>query len=113
MSIKIWNFQQDYECIKTLHGHDHNVSSVAFMPGGDYIISGSRDKTIKMWEVASGYCVKTFTGHKEWVRMVRPSPDGTYIASCSNDHSIRIWVASSKECKVYFDLNKMSPLLRL
>ena len=37
-----------------LTGHDHNVSSVAFMPSGDYIVSASRDKTIKMWEVATG-----------------------------------------------------------
>lgn len=38
-----------------LAGHDHNVSSVAIMPNGDHIISASRDKTIKMWEVATGY----------------------------------------------------------
>ena len=37
-----------------LAGHDHNVSSVTFMPSGDFILSCSRDKTIKMWEVASG-----------------------------------------------------------
>lgn len=54
MSIKLWDFQQTYECVKTLHGHDHNVSSVAFVPAGDYVISASRDKTIKMWEVATG-----------------------------------------------------------
>lgn len=36
-------------------GHDHNVSSVAIMPNGDHIVSASRDKTIKMWEVATGY----------------------------------------------------------
>lgn len=35
-------------------GHDHNVSSVAIMPNGDHIVSASRDKTIKMWEVATG-----------------------------------------------------------
>ena len=35
-------------------GHDHNVSSVCFMPSGDFIISSSRDKTIKIWEVATG-----------------------------------------------------------
>lgn len=34
---------------------DHNVSSVAIMPNGDHIVSASRDKTIKMWEVATGY----------------------------------------------------------
>jgi len=37
-----------------LLGHDHNVSSVAIMPNGDHIVSASRDKTIKMWEVQTG-----------------------------------------------------------
>ena len=37
-------------------------------------MSCSRDKTIKMWEVATGYCVKTYTGHRDWVRMVRVLP---------------------------------------
>lgn len=102
MSIKIWDFSQTYECIKTMHGHDHNVSSVSFLPAGDFIISSSRDKTIKMWEVSTGYCVKTYTGHTDWVRMVRPSPDGLYIASCSTDQTVRIWMTNSKECKVNF-----------
>ena len=35
-------------------GHDHNVSSVCFMPDGVHIVSASRDKTIKLWELASG-----------------------------------------------------------
>lgn len=53
-----------YKCIIEIHllsllpfffvGHDHNVSSVAIMPNGDHIVSASRDKTIKMWEVATG-----------------------------------------------------------
>lgn len=42
-------------CLFCFPGHDHNVSSVAIMPNGDHIISASRDKTIKMWEVATGY----------------------------------------------------------
>lgn len=83
-----------------MHGHDHNVSSVSFVPAGDFLLSASRDKTIKMWEVATGYCVKTFTGHREWVRMVRVNADGSLMASCSNDHSVRVWQTNSKECKV-------------
>lgn len=55
------------------------------MPSGDFIISSSRDKTIKMWELATGYCVKTFNGHREWVRCVRVNTDGSLLASCSND----------------------------
>ena len=54
MSIRIWDITT-YTCVKTLQGHDHNVSSVAFMPSGDFLVSSSRDKTIKMWEVATGY----------------------------------------------------------
>lgn len=73
LTIKLWDFQTylfvmaklvnllltwvRYECIKTLHGHDHNVSCVRFMPSGDQIISSSRDKTIKVWETATGYII--------------------------------------------------------
>lgn len=53
MTIKVWDFQS-FECLRTLHGHDHNVSSVTFLPNGDFIVSASRDKTIKMWEVNTG-----------------------------------------------------------
>lgn len=59
MSIKLWDFSQTFECFKTMLGHDHNVSSVAFVPAGDFVLTASRDKTIKMWEVATGYVVKT------------------------------------------------------
>jgi platelet-activating factor acetylhydrolase IB subunit alpha len=52
MSVRLWDFQT-YQCIKTMHGHDHNVSSVTFTPSGDHIISCSRDKTIKIWEVST------------------------------------------------------------
>ncbi|VDM95091.1 unnamed protein product [Thelazia callipaeda] len=102
MAIKIWEFVQTYDCMKTLKGHDHNISSIAFLPSGDYLLSASRDHLIKMWEVATGYCVRTFAGHSEWVRMVRVHHEGNIFASCSNDQTICIWNTSSKECKMQF-----------
>ena len=54
-------------------------------PLGDHIITSSRDKTIKVWEVATGFCVKTLQGHNEWVRKIAISHDGQVLASCSND----------------------------
>ena len=83
-----------------MHGHDHNVSSVTFVPQSDFIVSSSRDKSIKIWEVATGYCTKTLVGHREWVRMVRISPCGEFIGSCSNDQTVRVWYIGSKETKV-------------
>jgi platelet-activating factor acetylhydrolase IB subunit alpha len=55
LSIKIWDANADYKCIKTCMGHDHSISSVHFIYPGDFIVSASRDKTIKIWEVSSGY----------------------------------------------------------
>lgn len=73
--------------LRNVHlGHDHNVSSVTFTPSGDHIISCSRDKTIKIWEVSTTFCIKTLVGHREWVRMVRVYHDGTLLATSSVDH---------------------------
>lgn len=54
LTIKVWDVNSDYKCIKTLHGHDHSVSSVAYLPSGDIIVSSSRDRTIKIWDASSG-----------------------------------------------------------
>ena len=62
------------------------MSSVQFVPTGDFLVSASRDKSIKVWEVSTGYCTKTLVGHREWVRVAAVSPDGKLIASGSNDH---------------------------
>lgn len=109
MSIRIWDIQETYSCIKTLQGHDHNVSSVTFTPSGDHVVSSSRDRTIKIWEVSTGYCIRTLVGHRDWVRQIRIFFDGSLMASCSNDQSIFVWQISTSalssnnnlECKHY------------
>lgn len=70
--------------VGVLQGHDHNVSSVVFSPTGDHIISASRDKTVKVWEVSTGYCVKTLQ-HDEWVKRVVTSEDGATLVTASYD----------------------------
>lgn len=54
LTIKVWDVNNDYKCVKTLYGHDHSVSCVDYLPSGDTIISSSRDKTIKLWDASSG-----------------------------------------------------------
>jgi len=54
LTLKIWDTQNEYKNTKTFYGHDHSVSCARFMPGGDFIVSASRDRTIRVWEVANG-----------------------------------------------------------
>jgi platelet-activating factor acetylhydrolase IB subunit alpha len=59
--------------------------------GGAFLLSGSRDSTMRLWSVSDGVCVKTFNGHDNWVRGVLFHPSGRFIVSCSDDKSIRTW----------------------
>jgi len=81
-----------------LSGHTHWVKSVAFSPDGTSLVSGSFDKTIKLWDVQTGGVVKTFHGHTESVYSVSTSADCTTVASGSNDNTIRLWDIQTKEC---------------
>ncbi|ORZ38087.1 Lissencephaly-1 [Catenaria anguillulae PL171] len=100
LSIKLWDVANDYANTKTLYGHDHSVSSVAFLPPNNTVlVSASRDKTVKFWDLANGYCTRTIVGHDDWVRMAVPSADGRWLATCSNDQTARVWTVASGECR--------------
>ncbi len=64
----------------------------------DYLASGSRDKTIKIWEVKNARCVITLAGHDNWVTDLCFHPVGRYLISVSDDKSLRCWDLSSGRC---------------
>ncbi|KAK7998393.1 hypothetical protein PG989_006433 [Apiospora arundinis] len=80
LTIKLWDPANEYKNIRTLPGHDHSVSAIRFIPSGvagaptsgSQLVSASRDKTLKIWDVATGFCLRTLRGHAEWVRNVSP-----------------------------------------
>jgi len=66
-----------------LEGHFGSVSSVAFSLNSKQIISGSWDKTVQLWDTATGALVQTLKGHSDWVRSVAFSPDSKQVISSS------------------------------
>jgi WD40 repeat protein len=69
---------------------------VAFSPDGKCIVSGSSDKTIRVWNADSGAVISgPFEGHTNSVMSVAFSPDGKRIVSGSSDKTIRVWNADS------------------
>jgi WD40 repeat protein len=75
-------------------GHASWVYSVAFSPNGTLLASGSRDNTIKLWQVSDGSLVATLAGHSWAVDSVAFSPDGAELASGSWDATLRLWKVS-------------------
>ena len=79
-----------------LQGHSNFITSVAISPDGTCIASGSYDKTIRLWDAASGTSIgEPLQGHYRSVRSVAFSPDGTRIASGSDDNTVQLWDAAS------------------
>ncbi|KAG8794181.1 hypothetical protein FRC12_000280 [Ceratobasidium sp. 428] len=75
-------------------GHTGMVESVCYSPDGAYIVSGSEDKTVRIWDARTGKSVgQPLTGHINLVNSVVYSPDGAYILSGSGDNTIRVWDA--------------------
>jgi WD40 repeat protein len=74
-----------------LSGHTDWVASLAFSSDGALLVSGSRDKTLKLWDVQTGGVVKTFYGHTAMVHSVSISADCTMIASGSSNGTTQLW----------------------
>src|SRR5258706_134110 len=87
---------------RTFSGHTEAVFSVAYSPSGRYILTGSVDKTARLWDAATGKEVRQFTGHTGGVVSVAFSPDGSTILTGSLDSTARIWeVSSGKELQQF------------
>ena len=76
-----------------INGHIDWVTSVAFSTDGGWIISGSRDQSIRVWGASKGVQLQMFRGHTHYVSAVAFSTDGTLarIVSGTDDESIYVW----------------------
>ena len=67
-------------------------------PGGRRVVSASVDRTLKVWDVATGKCVATLEGHSKRVKCVAVFPDGRRVVSGSEDKTLKVWDVETGEC---------------
>jgi WD40 repeat protein len=78
------------EIIRRFVGHDNGVSSAAFTPDGDRLISSSADGSLILWDVETGELLRRFTEHESWVWKVILTPDGRTAISAGQDGQVII-----------------------
>ena len=80
-----------------LSGHTGQINSLTYSVDGTFLVSGSSDKTIKLWDVQTGGVIKTLR-HTDWINTVSISADNTMIASAARDRMICLWTIKTGSC---------------
>jgi WD40 repeat protein len=82
-----------------LAGHDGEVLCVDISPCGSQAVSGSKDKTLRLWDLQTGSCKATFQEHADTVDTVCFSPDGLHVLSGSADKTLRFYDLEAGSCQ--------------
>ena len=89
MKVTAEGIQEQQKPLLEVQGHVDRVYSVAFSPDGNWVLSGSGDHTIRIWDARTGEeVIEPLKGHTKYVSSVSFSPDGTHIVSGSGDKTI-------------------------
>jgi len=83
---------------RSLRGHNEPVASVVMSSDAQFALSGSWDKTMRLWDLGTGQSVRNFNGHKKDVFSVAFSSDNRQIVSGSRDRTVKLWNTLA-ECK--------------
>jgi len=78
-------------CQSILQGHSEEISKVSFNPQGSKVLTGSSDKTARLWDVESGECDQILQGHSDEIFSCAFNYKGDTIITGSKDNTCRIW----------------------
>jgi len=104
MSIKLWDWDKDWQNIRTFEGHTHYVMNVVFNPKDpDTFASASLDNSIKVWGLTTNsphFTLEGGDGHTKGVNTVEycPGADRPYLVTGSDDGTVKVWDYQTKAC---------------
>ena len=87
-------FAQDFP-YTSLEEHTSSVTRIVFSPDGTTLASASDNRTIRLWDVATGSLKHTLTGHRGNIYSLAFSSDGSVLASADSEGKIRLWNATT------------------
>lgn len=82
------------QLLRRLTGHQDAIKAISF--NGTTLITGSLDKTIKIWNFQTGQCISTYRGHTDSVLSI--DSNKSIIVSGSADKTVRIWHVDLRTC---------------
>ncbi|WP_392534763.1 pentapeptide repeat-containing protein [Nostoc sp. C117] len=105
-SLELWNLNSDKVKIPfvgedtqknhTLSGNNGTIDTIAFSPDGKTLFTGSRDLTVKMWNISNGDLIRVLKNHAAWVEAIAITPDAKTLVTGSALGEIKLWQASSQ-----------------
>ncbi|XP_068102815.1 transducin beta-like protein 3 [Hyperolius riggenbachi] len=125
LTLKIWKLPESITNKKTkgqlaemqsLHAactekaHDKDINSVTVSPNDKLIVSGSQDKTAKLWSAADLSLMGVFRGHKRGIWSVQFSPVDQVVATSSADGTLKLWGLQDFSCLKTFEGHDASVL---
>lgn len=81
-----------------LIGHEDEISCITLTPSGKYAITGSKDKTVRIWNTVTGNCIACLYGHADTITAIAISLDESLIATGCLDNRVYLWDSSTGDC---------------
>ena len=99
--VTLWDTAQRSAPVQVIDAHDNAAHAVAFASTarGPLLVTGSADKSVKLWNLDTLDAVRSYRGHSDFVTAVAVTSGGTMLASGGLDGGIRLWSPNSSRAQ--------------